>query len=89
MSGYEICRHLRNQGNLLPVLLLTARDSIDDRVLGLDSGDSPIRKDIQKAFRVLLRDAHPDHGGASIDAAGRIADLREARRILLTGSPAS
>ncbi len=38
MSGYEICRHLRNQGNLLPVLLLTARDSIDDRVRGLDSG---------------------------------------------------
>jgi two-component system OmpR family response regulator len=38
MSGYEICRHLRAQGNLLPVLLLTARDSIDDRVLGLDSG---------------------------------------------------
>lgn len=38
MTGFEICRHLRNQGNLLPVLLLTARDSIDDRVLGLDSG---------------------------------------------------
>jgi two-component system OmpR family response regulator len=38
MTGYEICRHLRNQGNLLPVLLLTARDSIDDRVHGLDSG---------------------------------------------------
>jgi len=37
MSGYEICRHLRNQGNLLPVLMLTARDSIDDRVHGLDS----------------------------------------------------
>ncbi|HEY2642863.1 MAG TPA: response regulator transcription factor [Galbitalea sp.] len=38
MSGYEICRHLRQQGNLLPVLLLTARDSVDDRVHGLDSG---------------------------------------------------
>jgi two-component system OmpR family response regulator len=38
MNGYEICRHLRNQGNLLPVLMLTARDSIDDRVHGLDSG---------------------------------------------------
>jgi two-component system OmpR family response regulator len=38
MSGYEICRHLRNQGNLLPVLMLNARDSIDDRVHGLDSG---------------------------------------------------
>ncbi|NEM90086.1 response regulator transcription factor [Galbitalea soli] len=38
MNGFEICRHLRNQGNLLPVLLLTARDSVDDRVFGLDSG---------------------------------------------------
>jgi two-component system OmpR family response regulator len=38
MDGYEICRHLRNQGNLLPVLMLTARDSVEDRVHGLDSG---------------------------------------------------
>jgi two-component system OmpR family response regulator len=38
MSGFEICRHLRQQGNGLPVLLLTARDAIEDRVLGLDSG---------------------------------------------------
>lgn len=38
MSGFEICRHLRKQGNSLPVLLLTARDAIEDRVLGLDSG---------------------------------------------------
>lgn len=38
MSGFEICRHLRKQGNPLPVLLLTARDAVEDRVLGLDSG---------------------------------------------------
>ncbi|MGV8886119.1 MAG: response regulator transcription factor [Microbacteriaceae bacterium] len=38
MSGFEICRHLRNQGNSLPVLLLTARDAVEDRVHGLDSG---------------------------------------------------
>ncbi|CAN5193249.1 response regulator transcription factor [soil metagenome] len=38
MSGFEICRHLRKQGNRLPVLLLTARDAVEDRVLGLDSG---------------------------------------------------
>lgn len=38
MSGFEICRHLRQQGNSLPVLLLTARDAVEDRVLGLDSG---------------------------------------------------
>jgi len=38
MSGFEICRHLREHGNPLPVLLLTARDAVEDRVHGLDSG---------------------------------------------------
>lgn len=38
MNGFEICRHLRKQENSLPVLLLTARDAVEDRVLGLDSG---------------------------------------------------
>ncbi|WP_331901440.1 response regulator transcription factor [Lacisediminihabitans sp.] len=38
MTGFEICRHLRNHGNTLPILLLTARDAVEDRVFGLDSG---------------------------------------------------
>ena len=38
MTGFEICRHLRNHGSTLPILLLTARDAIEDRVFGLDSG---------------------------------------------------
>jgi two-component system OmpR family response regulator len=38
MSGFEICRHLRARGSMLPVLLLTARDAVEDRVRGLDSG---------------------------------------------------
>ncbi len=38
MSGFEICRHLRARGSTLPVLLLTARDAVEDRVQGLDSG---------------------------------------------------
>ncbi len=37
-SGVEICRHLRQQGDSTPVLLLTAKDTLDDRVEGLDSG---------------------------------------------------
>ena len=43
----------------------------------------PGRGDIQRRFRDLLRVAHPDHGGDSDEAAQRIADLTEARRILL------
>jgi two-component system OmpR family response regulator len=38
MSGFEICRQLRRQGSTLPILLITARDAIEDRVLGLDYG---------------------------------------------------
>ncbi|AOY77731.1 response regulator transcription factor [Clostridium formicaceticum] len=38
MDGLEVVRHLRAQGNKAPVLFLTARDSISDRVIGLDSG---------------------------------------------------
>ena len=37
-DGIEILRNLRSQGWKTPVLILTARDSLDDRVLGLDSG---------------------------------------------------
>ncbi len=44
----------------------------------------PDRLLVQRRFRDLVREAHPDHGGASSDAAARIADLAEARRILLT-----
>ena len=37
----------------------------------------------EEQSRTLLREAHPDHGGVADDAAQRIADLSEARRILL------
>ncbi len=38
VSGLEICRHLRSRGDATPVLFLTAKDTIDDRVAGLDAG---------------------------------------------------
>ncbi|MGB2925033.1 MAG: two-component system response regulator RppA [Limnothrix sp.] len=38
MSGIELLQNLRKQGNKLPVLMLTAKDSLDDRVQGLDAG---------------------------------------------------
>jgi hypothetical protein len=43
----------------------------------------PPRDEVLARYRVLLRDAHPDHGGETADAADRIADLTTARRILL------
>jgi DNA-binding response OmpR family regulator len=38
MDGMEVLRRLRARGKTLPVIILTARDTLDDRVLGLDSG---------------------------------------------------
>jgi two-component system, OmpR family, response regulator len=37
-SGLEVLRALRERGNRVPVLVLTARDDIDDRVIGLQAG---------------------------------------------------
>jgi heavy metal response regulator len=37
-DGIQVCRELRTQGNKVPILMLTARDAIEDRVRGLDSG---------------------------------------------------
>lgn len=51
-------------------------------------GNGDQRTAVQRRFRELLRAAHPDHGGATGDAAQRIGDLTEARRILLSGAPA-
>jgi DNA-binding response OmpR family regulator len=38
MDGLEVCRCLRAAGNATPVLMLTARDEVEDRVAGLDAG---------------------------------------------------
>lgn len=38
MTGFEVCRRLRELGEDFPVILVTARDAVDDRVFGLDAG---------------------------------------------------
>ena len=52
-------------------------------VLGLHAGLAIERNDVQKRFRRLVRLAHPDHGAGSLGAAERIAELTEARELLL------
>jgi hypothetical protein len=51
-------------------------------VLGLRPQMDVRRDDVNRRFRRLLRDAHPDSGGAAAQAAARIAELTEARAIL-------
>jgi two-component system copper resistance phosphate regulon response regulator CusR len=52
-SGIELCRELRGQGVATPILMLTARDAVDDRVVGLEVGaDDYVTKPF--AFRELV-----------------------------------
>jgi hypothetical protein len=53
------------------------------QILGFAPESEPARSEIQKRFRSLVRDAHPDHGAETEGAGQRIQDLGEARRILL------
>jgi two-component system response regulator MprA len=61
LDGFEACRRLRERGDATPVLVLTARDSVDDRVTGLDAGaDDYLVKpfalgELQARVRALLR----------------------------------
>jgi two-component system, OmpR family, copper resistance phosphate regulon response regulator CusR len=52
-SGIDLCRDLRRKGNATPILMLTARDAVDDRVTGLEVGaDDYVTKPF--AFRELV-----------------------------------
>jgi hypothetical protein len=53
-------------------------------VLGLHAEMTVARDDVQSRFRRLVRLAHPDHGAETDRAAERLAELREARAVLLT-----
>jgi two-component system, OmpR family, response regulator MprA len=87
IDGLEVCRQLRRAGNSVPVLMLTARDAVGDRVEGLDAGaDDYLVKpfaleELLARVRALLR-----RGAASVDGVLRFADLeldpqtREVRR---------
>lgn len=62
----------------------TSRSEPDDtRALPAGLVRFPTRSEVQRAFRRQLRHSHPDHGAERIGAAQRIAELAEARRILL------
>jgi hypothetical protein len=56
-------------------------------VFGIGAGKEVDRRDVQRRFRRMLRLAHPDHGGDADGAAERIAELTEARELLLEIAP--
>jgi hypothetical protein len=52
-------------------------------ILGFEvGGKAPSKREVMAKFRERMRDVHPDHGGASVDAAKAMSDLAEARRVL-------
>jgi DNA-binding response OmpR family regulator len=94
-DGIEVLHTLRTQGFKTPVLLLTAKDAIEDRVLGLDAGaDDYLVKpfafaELTARLRALLRRNKPESAGVLIIAALEIDPIRrtvsrEGRRIDLT-----
>lgn len=79
MDGLEVCRQLRSTGDDLPILVLTARDSVSERVGGLDAGaDDYLPKpfaleELLARLRALLRRTGPEESSES--AVMTFADL--------------
>jgi len=69
LDGLEVCRRLREGGNRTPVLILTARGEVDDRVAGLDAGadDYLVKpfalRELLARVRALLRRAEEGEAG--------------------------
>jgi two-component system response regulator MprA len=95
IDGFEVCRRLRAAGDRTPVLMLTAKDAIDDRVDGLDAGadDYLVKpfalRELKARLRALLRRSAEDEttvlrfGDLSLDPL-RYEVFRGERRIELT-----
>ncbi|MGB9464520.1 MAG: response regulator transcription factor [Candidatus Acidiferrum sp.] len=88
-DGFEVCRRLRKSGRRMPILMLTARDAIEDRVSGLDRGaDDYLTKpfefrELLARLRALLRrstELHPPRlsvGNLVLDTAAQSATCGE------------
>ncbi len=88
LDGIEVCRRLRAGDRTLPILMLTARDRVPDRVAGLDAGadDYQVKPfafdELLARVRALLRRASPAEQDSRLRFADLIADpaAREVRR---------
>jgi DNA-binding response OmpR family regulator len=94
LGGYEIVRRIRERRQLLPVIMITARDALDDRIYGLDLGaDDYLPKPFELAeltarMRAIIRRGTSavthriSFGPLSIDMDGRHASLADQPLIL-------
>src|SRR4029077_19959288 len=85
-SGFDLCRELRRRDVATPVLMLTARDAVDDRVLGLDAGaDDYLTKpfafaELLARVRALLR--RVDSGNPLRQQVGDLTLDMQTRRVV-------
>lgn len=87
IDGLEVCRRIRRAGSRVPILILTARDAVSDRIDGLDVGadDYMVKPfdvgELQARLRALLRRAkgHPDTEALSFAEVRLDSDLHGAR----------
>ena len=89
-SGLDLCRELRARGVLTPILFLTARGDVEDRIAGLDAGaDDYLRKPFALAeLQARLRALGRRHGltpPARLEGAGTVIDFT-ARRLAKDGA---
>lgn len=90
MDGLAVLQHVRQSQPALPVLLLTARDSLDDRVAGFQAGaDDYVTKpfdfpELLARLQALLRRSQPAHTPALL---GRLTLDHTSRRALVGGEP--
>ena len=94
MSGLDVARRLRRDGRELSILMLTARDTVNDRVAGLDAGaDDYLVKpfayeELAARLRALARRAEPGTRRPDpVLAAGPIALDERSRRVTVAGRP--
>jgi two-component system OmpR family response regulator len=77
LDGFEVCRRLRNEGIWAPILMLTARDAVQDRVTGLDSGaDDYLTKPFSYAELLARLRALVRRGPVERPPELRVGDLR-------------
>jgi len=77
LSGFETCRRLRNAGVWSPVLMLTSRDTVEDRVAGLDAGaDDYLTKPFSFAELLARLRALARRSGVERPAVLEVGDLR-------------
>jgi two-component system OmpR family response regulator len=77
LNGFETCRELRSAGVWAPVLMLTARDAVEDRVSGLDAGaDDYLTKPFSFAELLARLRALARRGGIERPTVVEVGDLR-------------